>query len=164
MVPSVHAVSSVHKVPQTAEAAPTRSFCDCSARHRRRKVTPTPLGEGLKGVPAGAIYALLEGNKQEEELIDQEVASHTVVTTAFVVVFIAEWGDLTQILAANLAAHYHSGLSVALGAVLALWTVAGLAVLGGQGLLRFVKISTIRKITAVVLFVFAAVAAFQAVR
>ena len=29
--------------------------------------------------------------------------------TVFLVVFVAEWGDLTQILTANLAAHYHSG-------------------------------------------------------
>jgi putative Ca2+/H+ antiporter (TMEM165/GDT1 family) len=113
---------------------------------------------------AGGIYALIEGAKDEEDLVEREIASHTVVTTAFVVIFVAEWGDLTQILTANLAAHYHSGPSVAVGAVAALWAVAALAVLGGQGLLRFVDISTIRKITAVVLFVLAGVAAFQAVR
>ena len=113
---------------------------------------------------AGGVYALLEGSKEDDELIDREIASHTVVTTAFVVIFIAEWGDLTQILTANLAAHYHSGLSVAVGSILALWTVAALAVLGGQGLLRFVNISTIRKVTAAVLFVFGGVAAFQALR
>jgi Ca2+/H+ antiporter, TMEM165/GDT1 family len=113
---------------------------------------------------AGGIYALLEGTKDEEELIDKEIKSHRVVTTAFIVIFIAEWGDLTQILTANLAAHYHSGLSVAVGAVAALWAVAALAVIGGQGLLRFVNIATIRKITAVLLFILAAVAAFQAVR
>ena len=113
---------------------------------------------------AGGIYALLEGTKDEEELIDKEIKSHRVVTTAFIVIFVAEWGDLTQILTANLAAHYHSGLSVAVGAVAALWAVAALAVIGGQGLLRFVNIGTIRKITAGLLFILAAVAAFQAVR
>ncbi len=113
---------------------------------------------------AGGIYALREGTKDEEELIDREISSHAVVTTAFLVIFIAEWGDLTQILTANLAAHYHSGLSVGVGAVLALWSVAALAVLGGQGLLRFVNVSTIRKVTAVVLFVLAAVAIVEAVR
>ena len=112
---------------------------------------------------AGGVYALVEGTSDEEDLIDREVASHAVVTTAFVVIFVAEWGDLTQILTANLAAHYHSGVSVAVGSVLALWTVAALAVVGGQSLLRFVNVSTIRKATAVVLFVFAAVAAFEAV-
>lgn len=112
----------------------------------------------------GGVYALREGTTDEEALIDREVASHTVVTTAFLVIFVAEWGDLTQILTANLAAHYHSGLSVGLGAVTALWAVAALAVLGGQGLLRYVNVATVRKITAGVLFVFAAVAVFQAVR
>jgi putative Ca2+/H+ antiporter (TMEM165/GDT1 family) len=112
----------------------------------------------------GGVYARREGATDEEALIDREVASHTVVTTAFLVIFVAEWGDLTQILTANLAAHYHSGLSVGLGAVTALWAVAALAVLGGQGLLRYVNVSTVRKITAGVLFVFAAVAVFQAVR
>jgi putative Ca2+/H+ antiporter (TMEM165/GDT1 family) len=113
---------------------------------------------------AGGVYALVEGTKEEEVLIDREIASHTVLTTAFLVIFVAEWGDLTQILTANLAAHYHSGISVAVGSVLALWTVAALAVLGGQGLLRFVNVSTIRKVTAVVLFVFAGVALFEAIR
>jgi Ca2+/H+ antiporter, TMEM165/GDT1 family len=129
------------------------------------RVLPPRVLDGLVAAMfmAGAIYALREGNKNEEELIDREVASHTVLTTAFLVIFIAEWGDLTQILTANLAAHYHSGLSVAVGAMLALWTVAGLAVLGGQGILRLVNVATIRKITAVVLFAFAAVAAYQAI-
>ena len=36
--------------------------------------------------------------------------------TAFLVIFMAEWGDLTQILTANLAAHYHDPLSVGVGA------------------------------------------------
>ena len=96
----------------------------------------------------GGVYALREDTTDEEALIDRELASHTVVTTAFLVIFVAEWGDLTQILTANLAAHYHSGLSVGLGAVTALWAVAALAVLGGQGLLRYVNVATVRKITA----------------
>jgi putative Ca2+/H+ antiporter (TMEM165/GDT1 family) len=113
---------------------------------------------------AGGIYALREGTKDEEELVEREVATHTIVTTAFLVIFIAEWGDLTQILTANLAAHYHSALSVGVGAALALWTVAAIAVIGGQGLLRFVHVATIRKVTAGVLFLLAAVALVEALR
>jgi putative Ca2+/H+ antiporter (TMEM165/GDT1 family) len=130
------------------------------------RVLPPRVLDGVVAVMflVGAVYALREGTEDEEELIEREVASHTVVTTAFLVIFIAEWGDLTQILTANLAAHYHSGLSVGVGAVLALWSVAALAVIGGQGLLRYVNVSTVRKITAVLLFALAAVAAFQAVR
>lgn len=78
-----------------------------------------------------------------------------VALTAFVVIFLAEWGDLTQILTANLAARYHSPLSVGVGAVLALWAVAALAVVGGRSLLRFVDIGVVRIVTAVVLVVLA---------
>jgi putative Ca2+/H+ antiporter (TMEM165/GDT1 family) len=113
----------------------------------------------------GAIYAFVEGSRDETELIEREASSHTrVVTTAFIVIFLAEWGDLTQILTANLAAHYHSALSVSLGALLALWTVAALAVIGGQGLLRFVDIGTVRKVTSVLLLILAAYTGWTAVR
>jgi putative Ca2+/H+ antiporter (TMEM165/GDT1 family) len=116
----------------------------------------------------GAALAIREAinekkERQEEEIIEREVASHRrVVVTAFVVIFLAEWGDLTQILTANLAAHYHDPLSVAVGAVLALWAVAGLAVVGGQSLLRVINLFTIRVVTAVVLVALAGWAAWNA--
>jgi putative Ca2+/H+ antiporter (TMEM165/GDT1 family) len=113
----------------------------------------------------GAVLALREAAKErrEEALVEKETASHRrVVVTAFVVIFVAEWGDITQILMANLAAHYHNALSVGLGALLALWTVAALAVVSGQSLLRFVKIATVRIVTAVVLFGLAGWAAWEA--
>jgi len=113
---------------------------------------------------AGAVYAFIEGGRDETKLIDRETTSHRrVVTTAFVVIFLAEWGDLTQILTANLAAHYHSPLSVGLGAVLALWCVAALAVASGQSLLRVVSISVVRRVTGVVLLVLAGVATWSAI-
>lgn len=113
---------------------------------------------------AGAIYAFRAAGRDESALVAHEAATHRrVVLTAFVVVFIAEWGDLTQLLTANLAAHYHSPLSVGVGAVAALWSVAALAVVGGRGLLRFVRINVVRRLTGVVLLVLAAVAAWAAV-
>jgi Ca2+/H+ antiporter, TMEM165/GDT1 family len=89
---------------------------------------------------------------REEHLVDRQAQSHRRAgLTAFIVIFIAEWGDITQILTANLAARLHSPLSVAVGAVLALWAVAALAVVGGRGLLRWVNVITIRVATAVLL-------------
>ena len=73
------------------------------------------------------------------------------VMTAFVVIFLAEWGDLTQILTANLAARYHSALSVGIGSLLTLWTVGALAVLGGKSLLRLVSPALLRAGMAVLL-------------
>jgi Ca2+/H+ antiporter, TMEM165/GDT1 family len=116
---------------------------------------------------AGAALAIREAAKadQEEAIVEKEVASgRRVVTTAFLVIFLAEWGDLTQILTANLAAHYHSPVSVGVGAVLALWAVAALAVIGGQSILRFVNIKTLRIITAVALIALAGWSAWQALR
>jgi putative Ca2+/H+ antiporter (TMEM165/GDT1 family) len=111
----------------------------------------------------GGIWALREGIPDETELVEHEIMSHRrVFTTAFGVIFIAEWGDLTQVLTANLAARYHSPVSVAIGAVLALWAVAGLAVVGGKGLLRYVPVVIVRRVTAVVLFVLAGVALWAA--
>ncbi len=89
---------------------------------------------------------------REERLADQTAPGHRrTVLTAFIVVFVAEWGDLTQVLTANLAARLHSPFSVAIGSVLALWAVAALAVIGGRGLLRWVNVVTIRIVTAVIL-------------
>jgi len=113
---------------------------------------------------AGAVYAFLETRRDESALIDREVATRRrIVVTAFVVIFLAEWGDLTQILTANLAAHYHSALSVGIGALLALWLVAALAVASGQTLLRIFPAVVVRRVTAVVLLVLAGVAAWSAV-
>ncbi len=112
----------------------------------------------------GAAYAFWEarGHEDEEALVEREARSHgQMVTTAFAVIFVAEWGDLTQILTANLAARYHSAFSVALGAVLALWAVAAVAVAGGTTLLRYVPVRAVRVATGVVL---AALAVFSAAR
>jgi putative Ca2+/H+ antiporter (TMEM165/GDT1 family) len=129
----------------------------------------------LEGVVAGIFFAggmlaIRETVKEQRdegrsELVTKAASSHRqIAATAFVVIFLAEWGDLTQILTANLAAHYHSPFSVGLGALAALWTVAAVAVIGGKGMPRFLKVVTIRKVTAVVLFALAAYSAWLAIR
>jgi putative Ca2+/H+ antiporter (TMEM165/GDT1 family) len=116
---------------------------------------------------AGAALAVREARRErrggEQEAAGIARPGRTVVT-AFVVVFLAEWGDLTQILTVNLAARYHSPLSVSVGAVLALWAVAALAVVGGTSLLRWVNIATVRIVTAVILVGLAAVTAWLALK
>ena len=127
---------------------------------------PARVVDGLVTVLflGGAIYAWREGGHDETPLVDREVASHRrVAATAFAVIFIAEWGDLTQILTANLAAHYHSALNVALGAAAALWSVAAIAVISGQGLLRRLPLSIARRVTAIVLVGLAGWSAWSAV-
>ena len=100
---------------------------------------------------AGAVYSWIQGGRSREERTPRQTSAHGAVLTAFALVFLAEWGDLTQILTADLAARYHAPFAVAAGSLLALWAVAALAVATGQTLLRFLSIATIRKITTVVL-------------
>jgi putative Ca2+/H+ antiporter (TMEM165/GDT1 family) len=84
--------------------------------------------------------------------------------TAFAVIFAAEWGDLTQLLTANLAAHYRDPLSVATGAILALWTVSAIAVTGGRWLGSVIDAVAIRIGTAVLLAGLGGYTAWIAVR
>jgi putative Ca2+/H+ antiporter (TMEM165/GDT1 family) len=87
-----------------------------------------------------------------------------VALAAFGVIIVAELGDLTQILTANLAAHYHQPWSVFLGSAVALVVVMGIGVLGGRALLRVLPLGVIRKIAGAVLAGFAVYSAVQVAR
>ncbi|MDJ1131925.1 TMEM165/GDT1 family protein [Streptomyces iconiensis] len=68
-----------------------------------------------------------------------------VYTTAFMAVFISEWGDLTQITTANLAAT--NGLAAtAIGAAAALMSVSALALLVGRFIAKRVPLKTVQRI------------------
>src|SRR3954468_25071888 len=73
-----------------------------------------------------------EEKEQEEEYAARATEPKTFLRAAmasFVVLFAAEWGDLSQLLTISLVAKYHEKLSVFVGAWAALLTVSGLAVL-----------------------------------
>lgn len=101
---------------------------------------------------AGAVYSWAIRNQAEEPGAGRGAGTPLrTAATAAVVIFLAEWGDLTQILTANLAARYHAPLAVGAGALAALWLVAALAVATGTGLLRVLSVRTLRLVTAGVL-------------
>ena len=87
-----------------------------------------------------------------------------VALASFGVVFLGEWGDITQIATANLAARYGDPLSVGVGALLALWSVAALALTVGRGLVQRVPARLVRRITGVILAVLAVLTLVEAVR
>ena len=74
-----------------------------------------------------------------------------VSATSFTVVFIGEWGDVTQITTANFMARYHDPLIIGVGALAALWGVSALAVFGGSKLLERVPMRWVRLVSAVAL-------------
>jgi len=64
----------------------------------------------------------------------QEVRHRRPFMTAFTVVFVAEWGDLTQLATAALQARYQQPVVVFVAATLALWAVSAIAVALGNRL------------------------------
>ncbi len=119
---------------------------------------------------AGAAYLLFVPENAEEERGEPTGDALTarnglrVAGTAFGVIFIGEFGDLTQILTANLAARYHDPVAVFVGAIAALVAVAALGAFGGRALLRVLPLSVIRKAGGVVLLGFTAYGVVQLVR
>jgi putative Ca2+/H+ antiporter (TMEM165/GDT1 family) len=114
----------------------------------------------------GALYLLLVNEEAEkhvgEEEADKVRSGRRVALGAFTVIVVAELGDLTQILTANLVARYHNPWSVFVGSSSALVTVMGVGVVGGRVLLRVLPLSTIRKVAGVILSGFAIFTAVQA--
>lgn len=113
----------------------------------------------------GAGFALRDsGEAEAEKGVDAThvLSARRTMATAFGVIFLAEWGDLTQILTASLAARYGAPLSVSVGAVAALLAVSALAVTAGR-LLSRVPMTLVRRITAVVLLALAGVSIAGAV-
>jgi len=108
---------------------------------------------------AGAGYLFFVPEKEQEEKgeeeADQARKGLTTIAAAFVVILVGEFGDLTQILTANLAAKYHSALSVFVGALAGLAAASALAAFGGKALLRVLPVAIIRKAGGVVLAGFA---------
>ncbi|MVO84105.1 hypothetical protein GPA10_04805 [Streptomyces sp. p1417] len=117
---------------------------------------PQQLVHALTGVLflGGAAMLLLSkgGDEDGDEVKAPKDQSFWRVSGAgFMLILVAEFGDLTQIMTANMAARYDDPLSVGLGAVLALWAVAGIGIVGGKALMKRVPLSLITKIAGVLM-------------
>jgi putative Ca2+/H+ antiporter (TMEM165/GDT1 family) len=87
-----------------------------------------------------------------------------VAAISFGVLFAAEWGDLSQLATAGLAARLDDPVSVFAGAWAALLTVAALAVFLGKKLADRLPVALIRRVAAGLFLVFAVVATIETVR
>ncbi|OII59501.1 hypothetical protein BJP40_00865 [Streptomyces sp. CC53] len=127
---------------------------------------PHRLVQALVGVLflAGAAVLLLKKDDGEEEQLKApaDQSFWKVSGAGFMLILVAEFGDLTQIMTANLAARYDDPLSVGLGAVLALWAVAGIGILGGRTLMKYVPLRIITKVAAALMLTLAAFSLYEA--
>jgi len=115
----------------------------------------------------GATILVREGRRHQEAAAnDEEIETKAVhgwraVLASFLVLFAAEWGDLSQLLTITLVAKYEEPVAVFIGALGALLLVSGLAVVAGQQLQRFVKLHVLHYIGAGVCLVLAGITAYE---
>ena len=107
---------------------------------------------------AGLIFFGKHGLEETPEIHKPTARSlhsfRKVFAMSYGVVFIGEWGDITQIATTNYAAKYHDTFNVAIGATLALWAVAALAIVLGAKALNVVSPKVLQRTTALILLAF----------
>ena len=137
----------------------------------------TLLPDGIvKGVAiaiflAGAVMLVktapgAEAKEKEEE--EEYAAAATepktfgkAIVASFLVLFAAEWGDLSQLLTISMVGKYHDHVNVFIGAWGALLVVSGLAVIAGRVLLRYMKLQLLHYVGAAICLVLAVVTAVE---
>lgn len=108
----------------------------------------------LKGA-AGADAEEAETEEEFAEKSNRQVRGWQIVSMCFGIIFLAEWGDLSQLLTASMVLKYGEPVSVFLGAWAALLAVSALGAALGRTLLTKMKLSTIRRIGGAVCLVLA---------
>jgi len=117
----------------------------------------------------GAVLLFREGRSHHQASDDEaEIAAKAkdvhgakVILTSFLILFAAEWGDLSQLLTISLVAKYESPVSVFIGALGALLAVSGLAVVSGRALLRRISLHTLHYVGAAVCLTLATLTAYE---
>ncbi len=116
---------------------------------------PVRIGAGLMFLVIAAV-TVRRNPKREEAEEEQQVGRverrfGRPFMTAFTVVFLAEWADLTQLATAALQARYRQPFLIFTAATLALWTVAVLAIAIGNRLGALVPERPLQYVAAAVM-------------
>lgn len=107
------------------------------------------IGSGVLFVICAVVMWRRHDDDEEDLKDDPNAGFWKSLWTVFAVVFIAEWGDLTQIGTAALQAKYHRWEIVMPASVLALWCVAGIAVFVGNRAAKVLNPKITQKVAAV---------------
>ncbi len=119
---------------------------------------------------AGAVYLVVASfRRPDRDGADaarqgqRRLSPWRVAGMAFAVIFVAEWGDVTQLATANLAARYDP-VPVLAGATLGLWAAAAIAALVGAKSLSSIPMAWISRIAGTILLTLGIYSAIAAVR
>lgn len=107
------------------------------------------------------VQSLLFDDDDDDDDGTEVRSSHSLFITALLMIFVAEFGDKTQLAVAGLASTYH-GLPVWLGSTLALLVTTALGVVAGQRLMKHLPLGLIHKFSGVLFLLLAALALYQA--
>jgi putative Ca2+/H+ antiporter (TMEM165/GDT1 family) len=123
--------------------------------------SPTTTDARPTDAEAGAGSTDAEARPVDAGTVHKGVSGVRAVVASFGVVFVAEWGDLSQLFTAGLSARYADPVSVFVGAWAALLTVSALAALAGRVLAGRLRPAVIRRVGSVVCAVLAVVTAAE---
>ena len=114
---------------------------------------PVHIAAGVLFIVSAVVMWRRNGDESSEaapgETPKAKSFGRTLAST-FGIIFIAEWGDLTQLGTAALEARYKEPLTIFCAATLALWAVTAIAVLVGNRAAAFLNPDTTKKVAAVV--------------
>ena len=111
----------------------------------------------------GAEAEEIEAEEEYAARVSESKTGLKAIGASFLVLFAAEWGDLSQLLTMSLVAKYEQPFSVFIGAWGALLVVSGLAVIAGRVLLRYMRLALLHYIGAAVCLLLATVTFFELV-
>lgn len=92
---------------------------------------------------------------------DKKVSRFGVVGTVFIVFFIAEFGDKTQLTTISLAAQYQNAVSVFIGATLGMLVADGIGIVAGVVLGKHIPQRTIKWVSATIFLIFGLVGIYE---
>ncbi len=107
----------------------------------------------------GAAQADAEEAETEEEFSGKaanDASGWKAISASFIILFLAEWGDLSQLATAGFVARRGEPFSVGVGAFVALAMVSGLGAVIGRALLKRLRLAVIRRIGGGICLLFAA--------
>jgi putative Ca2+/H+ antiporter (TMEM165/GDT1 family) len=106
------------------------------------------MGSGILFLVFAFLMWFKREEKEKESRLQTKGDFWKIAWTSFVVIFIAEWGDLTQLASATLVAKTHQPLTIFTASTLALWSTTALAIAVGHHAKKAINPALLQKIAA----------------